>query len=171
MNAILLQQISDRFRASIPMMLTLVLALLSVVPIGVSGFAAVTPALSVIAFFFWSIYKPSSMPPWAVFLVGVFQDLMSGTPLGLTSLVLLGVHLVAASQRKAFVAKPFYVGWIGFIPVSAVATVAGWVLACLYFTTLLDPRHFVVSYLLTVAIYPAAAWFFGQFQALVVTRE
>ena len=83
-------------RGLTPLVLTLMLALLTVVPLRIPDFAPVTPALTVIAIYYWGIYRPDLMPIVATFAIGMFQDIIAGTPLGLTSLVLLTVHAVAA---------------------------------------------------------------------------
>ena len=78
------------------------------------AFAEVTPAFAVMAVFYWTIYRPERLPYVATFGIGVLQDLLAGTPLGMTALLLLVVQGVVASQRTFFRGKPFLVIWWGF---------------------------------------------------------
>jgi len=78
-------------RGLAPFALTVLLIVFGMVPLGVPDFAPVMPALGVIAVFFWLVYRPDLMPAWAVFLVGLIQDLLGGGALGVGVFVLLVV--------------------------------------------------------------------------------
>jgi rod shape-determining protein MreD len=151
-------------RGLTPLILTLMLALLMVVPLRIPDFAPVTPALTVIAIYYWGIYRPDLAPMVAVFAIGMFQDMVAGTPLGLTSLVLITVYAVAASQRRFVHGKTFLVEWWGFMLVAPVAALVSWILASLYFATLVAPRPLGFQLLLTITLYPALAWLFARAQ-------
>ena len=116
-------------RGLTPFILTLLLAMLTVVPLRIPDFAQVTPSLTVIAVYYWSIYRPDLLPLAAVFGVGLFQDALAGTPLGLTALVLISVQYAVISQRRFFHGKSFLVEWWGFMLVAPVAALASWLLA------------------------------------------
>lgn len=152
------------FRGLTPVLLTLLLAVLAVVPLRIPQFAPVTPALTVIAVYYWSIYRPDLLPLVATFAVGVLQDALAGTPLGLTSLVLIVVQALVISQRRFFHGKTFLVEWWGFMLVAPGAILVSWVLASLYFGVLVTPRPLGFQLLLTVALYPCLAWLFAGAQ-------
>ncbi len=61
-----------------PFAFTVLLVMIGMVPIGVPNFAPIMPALGLIAVFFWLVHQPDLMPAWAVFLVGLIQDLLGG---------------------------------------------------------------------------------------------
>ncbi len=151
-------------RGLAPLVLTLVLVLVSVVPLRLPGFAPVTPVVTLIAVYHWSIYRPDLLPLVATFLVGLAQDALGGTPLGLSSLVLLAVQAVVVSQRRVFHGKTFLVEWWGFMLVAPGAMLLTWLLASLYYGTLVAPRPLGFQLLLTIAVYPALVWIFGRVQ-------
>ena len=151
-------------RGLTPFIITLSLAMLTVVPLRIPDFAPVTPALTLIAVFYWSIYRPDLLPMAAVFGIGLFQDALAGTPLGLTALVLITVQYVLISQRRFFHGKTFLVEWWGFMLVAPGAAFAGWLLASLYFGVLVAPRPLGFQLLLSVALYPCLAWLFARAQ-------
>ncbi len=151
-------------RGLTPFILTLSLAMLTVVPLRIPDFAPVTPALTMIAVYYWSIYRPDLLPMAAVFAVGVFQDALAGMPLGLTALVLITVQYAVIAQRRFFHGKTFLVEWWGFMLVAPVAAFVSWLLASLYFGTLVAPRPLGFQLLLSVALYPCLAWLFTRAQ-------
>lgn len=157
-------QINRILRGSIPFWLTFFLALLTVVPLRIEGFGPVTPALVMISVFYWSLHRPYLMPAPVVFLVGLISDILTGVPLGLSSLMLLFVHLVAVSQRHVFVGKAFILTWWGYVWVASGTSLLTWIVACLYSLTLIPILPVLLQLLLTILIFPLIVWCFGAVQ-------
>ncbi len=151
-------------RGLTPALMTLRGALRAVVPLRIPEFAPITPSLTVIAVYYWGIYRPDLTPMAAIFAVGIVQDTLAGTPLGLTSLVLIVVRAVVVSQRRFFHGKTFLVEWWGFMLVAPGATLLSWVLASLYYGVLVAPRPLGFQLLLTIALYPCLTWLFARAQ-------
>jgi rod shape-determining protein MreD len=157
-------QINRFLRGSMPFALTLLLALLSVVPTGISGFAIVTPSFVSISVFYWSIHRPYLMSAPVVFLIGVFSDFLTGAPLGLTSLMLLAVHGIALSQRRVFLGKAFILTWWGYLLAAFAIAVASWLVSSLYFLALVPLTPIMTQFVLTLFVFPVCAWGFGLLQ-------
>ena len=102
-------------RGLTPFVLTIGLVLISVLPIPVPGTGPITPALTLMAVYYWSVHRPDLLPIAATFIVGVVQDTLSGAPLGMTSLVLLSVQGVVMAQYRFFSGKTFMIEWWGFL--------------------------------------------------------
>ena len=149
-------------RATIPGLTLLLCIFLATIPLGIPYFSDVTPFLSLMAVYYWSIYRPDLMPAIVVFAGGLLQDVLTGGPVGLLALVLVLVHGVGVSQRRVFLGKSFQVEWWGFSLITAGAVLFAWAVASLYFTTLMEARGFVVQALLTVAVYPLMTRLFSQ---------
>ncbi len=147
-------------RAAIPVALTLVFVLLGVLPYGVPYIAPVFPAFTLMAVYFWTIYRPDLFPAVAVFAVGIFQDVLNDMPLGLSALVLLLVYGFVISQGRVFLGKSYLVVWSGFAVVAAGASLIGWTVASLRFATFIEPGSFAIQLLLSVALYPCVSWLF-----------
>lgn len=64
------------------------------------------PPLVFLALFYWSVYRPTLVPLWAAFLMGLFIDLYSGF-LGLNALGFTLLRFFIVSQRRLFVGQPF----------------------------------------------------------------
>jgi len=159
--------IEDALRTVLPTLLALLLVLVAVVPYGLPRLDAVMPWLGLMPIYYWSIHEPRAMPLWAAFGIGLWQDLMTGGPIGLFALVFLLVRHLVVSQRLVFYKKPFFVGWWGFGLVSALAALSGWVIAALYDWALLPALPFVMQGALSILLYPIVAWIMGGLWLLV----
>ena len=89
----------------VPTITTLMLAMLSVLPLRFPNYAAVAPLLALAGLYYWTIYRPEFLPPSFVFLCGFVLDLLSGGPLGVSSLLFLLTRVVVLPQRPA-IARP-----------------------------------------------------------------
>lgn len=155
-------------RHATPMALTTLLAIASVVPIGIPGYSAVVPAYTAMATFYWAVFRPDLQPAPALFLIGVLQDILAATPLGMTALGLLIVHALAISQRRAFLAKPFFLAWLGFVAIQALVSALQWVLASALQARVIGPEPAMFQYLMTVMLFPVVAWMFVRVHRYVV---
>lgn len=158
------QRVDRGVRGLAPLMITLALTYISVLPLRVPGLTPVTPVVTLIAVYYWSIYRPDLLPLVATFVIGIMQDTLSGAPLGLSSLILLLVQGVVISQRRFFHGKTFLVEWWGFILVAPVALLITWLLGSLYHGVFVAPRPLGFQLLLTIALYPALTWLFARMQ-------
>jgi rod shape-determining protein MreD len=147
-----------------PFGLTVFLVILAQVPLQIPGFARVAPVLPLIAIYHWAVFRPELMPAYLVFLIGLLNDILAGTLMGLSSIMFLVVYGIIASQRRFFVGKTFAVLWLGFAVVSVVASLVGWALVSIIETTIIDPRATFFQYLLTVGFFPLLAWMFLRWQ-------
>ena len=151
-----------------PFLLTLFLVVLGVLAIEVPGWARVAPLLSLIAIYHWAVYRLDLMPGYAVFSIGFLQDALSGTPIGLMTLVYLSVYGVIVSQQRYLIGKSFSIVWLGFALVSVGAMALAWVLCSLLVGVLVEPRSLCYQYLLGVGFYPVFARFFLAWQTKVL---
>jgi rod shape-determining protein MreD len=166
----LLQRIDQWVRHLLPLSLTLVLVLISAMPMRLPGFAAVAPLLPLIGIYYWAIHRPDLLPASMAFLIGVFNDIIAGLPLGVTPLIYLLVQGMASSQRRFFLGKPFLVAWWGFGLVAAAALTLQWILCSMLFGRLVESRAVLVELLMTVSSYPLLSWLFARTQLALLRR-
>lgn len=164
MNISTLQRLDLWARALSPFALTVLLVLASVALVRSPEVAPVVPSLALAAVFYWTVFRPDLMPPWAIFLIGLFQDLITGIPLGAGVLALLIVYLTVTVQRRFFSSASFFMLWISFILIAAIATLPMWLAACFLLGQIVDPAPVLLQYLATIAVYPCLAWLLGQAQ-------
>lgn len=154
-------RIEKLLKASLPGVSGMIFVLLAAVPYGVPHLAVVMPWLGLMPVYYWSIHEPRYLPAWLAFAIGLWQDALTGGPLGLFALIFLVVRQLVSGQRHIFFNKPFLVGWWGFGLVVILASFAGWLIASLYFAGILPPLDFIAQAALSIMVYPAAAWVLG----------
>ncbi len=154
-----------------PFALTLVLVVVGAVPLHIPGFARVAPLLPLMAVYHWAIYRPRLLPAFAVFLIGLLQDTVGGTPIGVNALVFVGVYGVVLSQRRFFAGKSFAVVWLGFAVIAAGAALLSWILVSALNVALVAPRAVVFQYLVTLGVFPLLAWIFLRWQRAFLEHE
>lgn len=155
----------DQFaRGLTPFALSLLLVILSLVPVRLAGFAPITPWFTLMAVYFWTLHRPDLLPVGAVFLLGLFADLMGGGPLGVTSLALMAAQAVVRAQRRHIVPHPFVVQWVIFGLTTLLAEGLLTLLHVLAYAQPVDADPALFQALMTIACYPPVAWLFIQAQ-------
>jgi rod shape-determining protein MreD len=147
-------------RAAFPFACTLLLMLLAMAPFGFAGQAMLLPAIALPCVFFWSLFRPAAMPPPAVFLIGLFLDLLGYLPVGSGVLTLLVLHGFTVRWRRVLAKQGFAVVWIGFAVMAAGCAALLWVLASLLTFRLLPVGPAVFLFVLSIAVYPTIAILF-----------
>jgi len=170
MKPALWQRLDIWARGLMPFGLTLVLVLISVLPTHVPGLSRIMPLLGLMAIYHWAVNGPQLMPLYAVFLIGLLQDSLSGGPLGVHIIIYLIVYGGVSAQRRFLVGKSFAVIWLGFALVAAGASIAGWGLVSLYHVSFVDPGAAAVQYLLSLGVFPLLAWVFMRWQQAFLTQ-
>ncbi len=111
--------------------------------------------------FFWSLFRPTSMPPLLVFALGLLCDLLGLAPVGTAVLTLLLVHGVAVRMRRGLVRQGFALVWLVFVAVAAAAAALQWALTSLLTWRLLPGAPAAFEALVAAGIYPGLAALFA----------
>ena len=106
------------------------------------------------AVFFWTVYRPNSMPPSVCFGLGLLADLLGPEPPGLTAVVLLAVHGTAMRHRVALIRRGFLAVWLSFAAAALVASAAQWVLTAILDLRLLPLFPALLTATLAIGLYP-----------------
>ena len=158
-------------RSLTPFVLTMILVMIILVPLPIPGYARVVPLLPLIGIYHWTIFRPDLMPAYAVFVIGVLLDALTGMPIGVNALTFLVVYGVVLSQRRFFVGKSFVILWLGFALVAAGQALMSWVLVSAYNVMLISPHALSFQYLLTLGCFPLFAWIFLRWQGAFLRLE
>ena len=164
MNQTIWTRLDLAARSLFPFALTLILVMGGVIPLRIPEFSPVVPLLGLISIYYWAIHRPDLMPGWAVFLLGLIQDLLGGGPIGIYALVFLLMVAAVGLLRRILATGSFTFVWVVFLPAAAGAFLLIWVLYYLNLSMAIDPRSVIFQYLTTVALYPCLAWLFAQAQ-------
>ncbi len=170
MGPLALQRFDAWTRGAIPLLLTIIIAILNIVPLRLPDYAVVAPGFVLMAVYYWTVHRPDLMRPWGVFAVGLIEDILSGAPLGVNALVLLFAHWAIVSQHKTFRGQSFSFAllWCGFALVASGAKILTMVIALALGYGLGDPSRLLTQYALTVALYPLIALVMGRAQRVLL---
>ena len=75
------------------------------------------------AIYYWCIYRPTILPVWLVFVMGIVLDILTMAPLGLNTLIMLVCRKVIVNQRRFLMSQPFLLIWLGFAIVNALTLI------------------------------------------------
>ena len=158
-----LQKLDARARMILPFGLTVVVLLFGLTPTYIPGLAQITPMYTLVAIYFWAIYRPDLLGYGLGFGIGILEDLLTGAPLGVGALTILLTQWVVFNQQKFFHAKPFAITWFAFGLVAFGAMLLKWVCIGLVTTSGFTPvGDLFAAYLITLAVYPIIAWLFSK---------
>lgn len=164
MKATVWQRLDILLRNTTPVLVTLCMVVAGVVPLRLPEASFIVPTLALMAVYYWSLHRTDLLPTTAVFIIGLFQDILTGVPMGLNAFILLGVFGICVTQRRFFYNKSFAVIWWGFMIVAAAAMLAEWILMSICLETFISPKPLLFKYLATIALYPPIAWLFVLIQ-------
>ncbi|MBO88441.1 MAG: rod shape-determining protein MreD [Rickettsiales bacterium] len=156
------QSLDIAARKFTPFLVALALVIVNLVPLHLPGYATISPDLVLMAVYYWALHRPSLMPAIAVFILGLFQDFLSGGPIGLSAGSLILVFAVAVSQARFFYGKSFLVVWWGFMMVSVGVGIIQWSVACIFLGRLISPDPALFECAMNIAAYPILGWLFFQ---------
>jgi rod shape-determining protein MreD len=147
-------------RHTFPVTTAALLLLLLSAPLGLPGQPQLQEAVALACVFFWSTYRPDSMPPAAAFALGLLTDLLSDAPLGVTVLILLMAQGVALRARRFLAMQGFLMVWLAFVVVAMGAAALEWGLTSVLTVRLLPVRPALLQFGVTAGFYPALALIF-----------
>ncbi len=147
-------------RYALPGVQTVVLLLLLAAPFGIPAQAQLQPAWAQACVFFWTLYRPASMPAPLVFGIGLLLDLLAQSPVGIEVLVLLLIHAVALRSRRVLTRSGFATVWLVFMAVALGAALLEFLLVCLLTWHALPPWPGVFEFGISAGLYPFLAFYF-----------
>jgi rod shape-determining protein MreD len=144
-------------RASFPGASTLVLVVLLGAPLQLPAQADLQLGVVLACVYFWSLFRPASLPPALVFTLGLVADLLGGGPLGPAVLVLLVVHGLVLRWRRVLARQGFLLVWFAFAVIAVGAVAADWALASLLAFTPMPVSPALFQAAVAAGVYPALA--------------
>ncbi len=125
-RAALPRQLSFLARLSVAHGLTFALFLLTLCSFSIPHTGQVRPFFLLMAIYYWSVFRPTLVPPSAAFGMGLLVDFLSGLPGGLTAGLLVAVQWIVRGQRRYLMGQSYVVLWTGFAMVAFGTAAAQW---------------------------------------------
>ena len=165
------QRLDQVGREMLPGFFALLLVLVSVVPLPLPQYGRVASALALTAVYYWSLERPNLFPPAIAFELGLLQDLLTGSAIGVTALIFVAVQWVVRTQRRFLIGQPFVLVWWGFLLVALLAAVAEWLLFCLlnFVITPIEPA--ILRAGIAIALFPLFAAIMMWINRLTVSPD
>ncbi len=144
-------------RQSFPTVVTSLLLMIAAAPLGLAAQAQIQLAVALVSVFFWTLVRPGSMPPPAVFLLGLLVDLLSYAPLGVGVVILLVLHGLTLAGRRVLGRAGFLLAWLAFAILAVGAVALQWALTALLTLQILPVSPAVLAAILAIGVYPLLA--------------
>lgn len=154
-------------KSIIPFFSILFLILIMVLPYKFTVIDDIMPFLTLIGVYYWSVFKPELLPVSVVFVLGLLQDILLGSPLGLMSLLLVVVQQFIFFQGRRFLERDFLFNWFVFVMLVIGFGFLSWAITSVYFRVFLDYWGVLGQILLTIAFYPIITWVLGLAKKMV----
>lgn len=154
MNTVVQQRLDRWLRQAIPLLSILAISFLGLINLPFPNYTTIAPAYTLIAVYCWTVWRPDLVPYLGIFLIGVFEDFLRGTPAGATALLLLVTQVFVRSQRRFLFGRTFDTFWVGFAVVCVAVAILEWIVMSLAYGTLISATAAIFRYLLTIAVFP-----------------
>ena len=124
-----------------------------------------------ILIFYWSLKRSESLGYGLIFFAGLFNDVVVGFPLGISSLSYLLICGFAAYFRNITLHPSLIKDWIFFLFTIMVSSSLLYTLAVVFFSYKLNYSDLLVNLLFTFLFYPIFARLFSIYVKLVFDRK
>ncbi|WP_411287126.1 hypothetical protein [Phenylobacterium sp.] len=141
---------------AVPMLQALAATLLFAIPIRMFGLGLPEPVFPMAAAFAWAVIRPSVLAPFGVLIMGLFLDLLWGSPVGLWAVCLLLAYGVALAGRSMTAGQSRGMLWAWYAALTALAMGAGYLFTMLDVKAAPSPYAMGWQFLATIVLYPFA---------------
>jgi rod shape-determining protein MreD len=151
----------------VPSLTILFFMIIMVLPYKIPIIGEVMPFLTMMGVYYWSVFKPEMLPISVVFILGIIQDVLLGSPFGLMPLLLIIIQQFIYIQGRQFLERDFIFNWFVFVMVVFGFGILSWGITSLYFRTALDFLSILAQISLTIALYPVITWLLGIVRKII----
>jgi len=123
-----LKQFEVLLRLMVPYVVLAALVLVSQVKFPIASASLIKPYLILMFIYYWSIYRPTLVPPSLCFAVGLLVDSLSTLPLGLNAIIFIAVRWIMSDQRRFLMGQPYTTVWAVFAFVVLAVCLSQWAL-------------------------------------------
>ncbi len=163
-NTAFLQRVTIIAWAVTPFLLALFCVMIYVAPLRIGNLNIPMPLLPFMAIYFWVMTRPQYMPFYAIFLIGLFQDALTGGPMGLwAGSYLLGAAIMS-TQAEVIAGRGRSALWLGFLLAAMILFMLVWGAARLSLGPSPSGGRLGLELLITLLAYPIISRGFSMIQ-------
>ena len=141
------------FVALVPFLCGLSGVFIANIPISFTGYIVPAPLIGLIPIYFWCLLRPDLMTPAAAFVIGVLEDVMSGSPPGVWTLSFVLSYALVARQRESFAGLAGLGAILSFAAAALAAIAAAYGTVGIYYGRVPPLGPLVAQLAMTVAAY------------------
>jgi rod shape-determining protein MreD len=145
----------------LPCLSAVLLMLLVNLPVPLTGGLLPAPLLALTAVYFWALVRPDLMPPFAVLVIGLLEDLFSGGPPGVWATGFVAAYALVDRQRDNLAGLAGIGAVVGFAAAMALAAFATFVLTWIMYLRHPPIAPLLLASVVTVLFYPPVALILG----------
>lgn len=149
------------FAGIVPFACGVLSAVLANLPVSFTSGLLPPPLLALMPVYFWTLVRPDLMPPWAAFVLGLVQDLLSGMPPGVWAASFIAAYALVDRQRDSFAGLSGWAAILGFGVVALIANVCAFLLVSFYFLRIPPVTPALGLLVVTVVLYMPAVFVLG----------
>lgn len=165
------ENINSLFQRMLPLLSSVLLVMLSYLPLDILFLNAIRPGIGLICVYFWLVHRPDLFNLWSVFCLGLIDDIISSAPVGSNVFAMLMLYVFVNAASKFLTAKPFVVLWYGFVALSAATMLTRWLVVSVYYSQFLPLSGLLFSYVMTVFYYPLLSLLLASIQNKLIQDD
>ena len=127
----------------------------------------VTFNLTYVVIYYWVLKKPEILGYGLVFFAGVINDVVTGLPMGISSIDYLILCGIASYFRNITLRPSLINDWIAFIPSILIITSIHYFILNIFFALELNYYNLILSSAFTIALYPPIGFAFNFISKLI----
>jgi rod shape-determining protein MreD len=166
-----LQKADFHVQATLPVALTFIFVMMQVLPWSWDFMRALLAPLPLACLTYWVANKPELFGKRWSFFIGLAQDVLMGTPLGLAAFSYLGVDFFLRSQRPHFLQQSFTNLWLIFSIALLGVNALQWGVVSMNVHEWASPLLWGIRLLIGVLLFPALVFFLSRVQLIFLTRN
>jgi rod shape-determining protein MreD len=148
----------------LPMLAVVAGTILFAVPMRVFGYGLPEPIFALPVAFAWAVIRPSMLAPVCVMLLGLFLDMLWGSPTGFWAVCLLLPYGVVLGGRAMLQGQSQLMMIIWYGAATALTIGAGYLFTMLDTQNAPDPLSVFWQFLATIVLYPFANRLIERFE-------
>lgn len=123
---------------------------------------------SFILIFYWSLKSPQQIPTLMIFLCGLFNDVVTSLPIGLSSFNYLLICGVTAYLRNITLRPNFINDWMFFLITILILNSINYLILQIFFDMEISQINYVINLGFTVIFFPLFFYIFKNLQKILI---
>jgi len=156
------QHVESLLRLSVPVLFLLFLFMWNMTPLPFTGGDFINPHLYLMGVYYWSMYRPTLVPPWLCFLAGIVTDIVINAPVGLNAFTFTLIQWIVNGQRRFLMGQPYIAIWAIFGLIVFAISIGQW--------TVLGLLHMRFPGFSSAIIDAAASFFLFPFISFIMVQ-